>query len=47
MRNDQRTAKKASRDYMVDRYLNKMDLTCDRKPLLFIDLKPTDLNHII
>ena len=30
---------------MVDRYLNTLDLTCDRNPLPFIDIKPTDLNH--
>ena len=32
---------------MVDCYLNKLDLTCDRKPPPFIDIKPNGLNHII
>ena len=31
VRNDQRTARKAWPDYIVDRYLNQLDLTCDRK----------------
>ena len=31
---------------MVDWYLNKLDLTCDRKPLPAIDINPTSLNHI-
>ena len=38
---------KAGRDSMVDWYLNKLDLTCDRKPLPLIDINPTGLNHII
>ena len=38
---------KAWRDYMIDSYLNKLDLTCNRKPLPFIDINPTGLNHII
>ena len=46
-RKDKRTARKARRDYMVDWYLNKLDLTCDRKPLPFIDINSTNLNHII
>ena len=37
---------KAWRDYMIDWYLNKLDLTCDRKPLPIIDLNPTGLNHV-
>ena len=44
-KNDQRTARKAWRDYMVDWYLNKVDLTCDRKLLRFIDINPNGLNH--
>ena len=32
---------------MVDWYLNKMDLTCERKPLPFIDINASGLNHII
>ena len=32
---------------MVDWCLNKLDLTCDRKPILFIDINPTLLDHII
>ena len=32
---------------MVDCYLKKLDLICDRKPLPFIDINPTALNHII
>ena len=32
---------------MVDWYLNKLDLTCDRKPFPFIDINLTDLDHII
>ena len=32
---------------MVDWYLNKLDLTCDRNPLPFIDINPTGLNHTI
>ena len=38
---------KAWRDYMIDWYLNKLDSTCDRKPLPFIHFDPTGLNHII
>ena len=30
---------------MIDWYLNKLDLTCHRNPLPFIDINPTDLNH--
>ena len=32
---------------MVDWHLNKLDLTCDRKPFPFIDINATDLNHMI
>ena len=32
---------------MIDWYLNKLDLTCDKKPLPFINFNPTSLNHII
>ena len=32
---------------MVDWYLKKLDLTGDGKPLPFIDINPTGLNHII
>ena len=46
-RNDQGTARKAWRDYMVDWYLNKLDFSCDRKPLPFRDINPTNLNHTI
>ena len=38
---------KAWRDYIVDWYLKKLDLTCDMKPLPLIDINPTGLNHII
>ena len=43
--NEQR--EKAWRDYMLDWYLKELDLTCDRRPLPFIDINPTCLNHII
>ena len=46
-RNDQRTARKAWRDYMLSWYLKKFDLTCDKKPLTFIDINPSGLNHNI
>ena len=46
-RNDQQTAKKAWRVYMIDWYLNKLDLTCNRKPFPIIGINPTDLNHKI
>ena len=32
---------------MVDWYLNKLDLTCDRKPLPVLDINPTGVKHII
>ena len=37
---------KTWRDYIVDRYLNKLDLTCERESVPFIDINPTCLNHI-
>ena len=37
----------AWRDYMVDFNLNELDLTCNRKPLTFIDFNPTGLIHKI
>ena len=46
-RNDQCTARKAWRDYMVNWYLDKLDLTNDRKPLPFVDVNPTGLKHIL
>ena len=45
-RNDQQTAKKAWSDYIVNCYINKMVLACDRKPLPIIDINRTDLNYI-
>ena len=45
-RNDQETARKAWSDYVVNCYLNKLDLTCARKPIPIIHIKPTDLNFI-
>ena len=45
-RNDQQTARKAWSDYIVECYLNKLDISFDRKPLPFIDFNSTDLNHI-
>ena len=45
-RNDQQTARKAWSDYVVNCYLNKLDLTCARKPIPFINFNPTDLNYI-
>ena len=42
-RKDQQTAKKAWRDYLVNCYINKLDLTCDRKPLPFLDINRSDL----
>ena len=32
---------------MIDWYLNKLDVACDRMPLPFIDFNPTGSNHII
>ena len=43
---DQNTAKKAWSDYIVNCSLDKMDLTCDRKPLSYININPNDLNDI-
>ena len=40
--NDQPTATKAWSDDIADCYLNKLDLTYDRKQLPFIDINPTD-----
>ena len=37
---------KARRDYIIDWYLKKLDLTCNRKPLLFIDYNRTCLSHM-
>ena len=45
-KNDQQTARKAWSDYVVKCYLNKLDLTCARKPIPFIHINPTDLNYI-
>ena len=45
-RNDQQTARKAWSDYVVNYYLNKLDLTCARKPIPFIHINLTDLNYI-
>ena len=42
-RKDQQTAKKAWSDYIVNCYKNKLDLTCDRKPLPFLDINRSDL----
>ena len=44
--NDQQTARNAWSDYIVNCYLNKLDLTSASKPLPFIDNNPTDLNYI-
>ena len=46
-RNDRQTAREAWIDYIVNCYLNILDLTCDRKPSPFIDINPTDLNYVI
>ena len=45
-RNDQQTARKAWSGYVVNYYLNKLDLTCARKPTPFIHINPSDLNYI-
>ena len=45
-RSGQLTAKEGWSDNIVNCYLIKMDLTCDRKPLPYIDIKPTDLSYI-
>ena len=44
--NDPQTAKKAWSDYIVSGYLYELDLTCDSKPLPYIDINPIDLNYI-
>ena len=44
-RNDQYIAREARSDYIVIFYLNKLNLTCDRKALPNIDLNPTCLNY--
>ena len=45
-RNDQQTARKVWSDYVVNCFLNKLVLTCARKPIPFINITPTDLNYI-
>ena len=45
-RNDQQTAKKAWSDYIINCYFEKLDLTCDRTPLAFIDNNQSDLNYV-
>ena len=45
-RNDQQTARKTWSDDVVNCYLNKLDLTCAKKPIPFIHINPTDLNYI-
>ena len=45
-RNDQQTARKAWSDYVVNCYLNKLDLTSARKPIPILSINPTDLNYI-
>ena len=45
-RNDQQSARKAWSNYVVNCYLNKLDLTCARKPIPFIHINPTDFNYI-
>ena len=45
-RHDQQTARKAWSDYVVNCYLNKLDLICARKPIPFKHFNPTDLNYI-
>ena len=44
-RTDQDTARKAWSDYIVICYINKLNLTCDRKLLLYIDINSTCLNY--
>ena len=44
-RNDQQKAKKLQNDYIVNCFLNSLDLTCDRKPLPYRDDNPTKLNY--
>ena len=40
--NDHQTARKAWNDNVVNCYLNKMNLTCARKAIPFININPTD-----
>ena len=42
-RTDQHTARKAWSDYSVICYLNKLNLTCDRKLLPYIDINPSHI----
>ena len=44
--NDQQTARKTQSDYIVTCSLKKLDLTCARKPLPYIDINTIDLNYI-
>ena len=44
-RTDQHAARKAWSDYIVICYINKLNLTCDRKLLPCIDINPTYLNY--
>ena len=46
VRNGQKTAGKPWSDYVVNCYLNKLDLTCAREPIPFIHINPTNLNYI-
>ena len=46
-RTNQHTARKAWSDYIVICYLKNLNLTCDRKLLLYIDINPTYLNYRI
>ena len=45
-RKNQQTARKAWSDYVVNCYLNKLDLTCARKPIPFIHINPTGLSDL-
>ena len=42
---DQHIAGKFWSGYIVICFLNKLNLTCDRKPLPYIDMNPTYLNY--
>ena len=45
-RSDQQTARKTWSDYVVICFMNKLDLTCAKKPIAFIHINPTDLNYV-